>query len=160
MPPAPRVGLIRAPSLGGDAMRALRSFVPVLACACTLITAGPAMGADVQTSPGLPDLDVRSGHIDPTKAQRAGAKALGADVAWNEFGTPSSLVRGDGALGATVQGNTATDAARAWLDRNRGLFRLSSIAGLTLQSDAKLAQSTTHAVTLQQMPGGVESAGG
>ena len=69
-------------------MRALRSFVPVLACACTLITAGPAMGADVQTSPGLPDLDVRSGHIAPTAAQRADAKAMRAEVAWNEFGTP------------------------------------------------------------------------
>ena len=74
-------------------MRALRSFVPVAACACTLITAGPAMGADIQTSPGLPDLDVRTGHIAPTAAQRADAKAMRAEVAWNDFGTPSSLVR-------------------------------------------------------------------
>jgi hypothetical protein len=130
-------------------MRALRSFVPVLACAGTLITAGPAMGADIQTSPGLPDLDVRSGHIAPTAAQRAGAKA--PEVAWNQFGTPSTLVRSGGTLG-TAGGATASDAARAWLDSNRSLFRLGSVDGLAVVDDAKLADSATHAVTLRQTP--------
>ena len=141
-------------------MRALRPFMPVFACAGLLFAAGPAMAGDIQTAPGLPDLDVRTGTLAPTAGQRADAKALRAEVAWNQFGTPSSLARPGGALGATVGGATAPDAARAWLDRNRGLFRLSSIAGLSLQSDAKLAQSTTRAVTLQQTPGGIEAAAG
>jgi len=141
-------------------MRALRSFVPVLACACTLITAGPAMGADVQTSPGLPDLDVRSGHIAPTAAQRADARALGGEVAWNQFGTPSSLVDPGGSLATGVTGASATDAARAFMSTNRSLFRLSSTSGLELLSDNRLARIDAHAVTLRQAPGGVNAAGG
>jgi hypothetical protein len=117
------------------------------------------MGADVQTSPGLPDLDVRSGHIAPTAAQRADAKAMRAEVAWNEFGTPSTLVRAGGTLG-TAGGATAGDAARAWLDSNRSLFRLASLAGITQVADSRLAASDTHAITLRQTPGGLAASGG
>src|SRR6476646_9486543 len=100
-----------------NAARALRPYLPAFACAGLLFTAGPAMAGDIQTAPGLPDLDVRTGTVAPTAAQRADAKALRAEVAWNQFGTPSSLARRGGALGATVGGATAPDAARAWLDR-------------------------------------------
>src|SRR4051794_8114502 len=142
-------------------MRTQRSFVLALAVAGMLVSAAPAMGAgDIQGSPGLPDLDVRTGSIAPTATQRTAVRALDAQVAWNQFGTPSTLVRPGGALGATVAGATATDAARAWLERNRALFRLSSIGGLELVDDAGLTRTDAHAVTFRQTPGGLDAAGG
>ncbi len=69
-------------------------------------------------------------------------------------------MRPGGALGATVGGASAGAAARAWLDRNRALFRLGSLAGLTQVSDSRLAASDTHAITLRQTPGGVAASGG
>ena len=92
-------------------MRTQRSLV--LACALTgvLVVGAPARADDITTSPGLPDLDVRSGTIAPTAAQRAGARALDAEVAWNQFGTPSTLVHPGGALGASVDGATARCSA-------------------------------------------------
>ena len=81
-------------------------------------------------------------------------------MAWNQFGTPSSLVRPGGALGATVQGSSASDAARGWLSANRSLFRLSSTAGMALVADNALAGSSTHAVTLRQTVGGLAASGG
>jgi hypothetical protein len=141
-------------------MHCKRWFVPAVACAGALFSAGPAVGADIQTAPGLPDLDVRAGTVAPTAAQRSDARGLHAEVAWNQFGTPSTLVRPGGALGAAVGGSTASEAARAWLDRNRALFRLSSLGGLAVVADNTLARTDTHAVTLRQTPGGIAAAGG
>src|SRR3954447_9558812 len=154
--PDPRAVLGR-----GCTMRMQRIFALALVIAAALAMAVPALGdADVDGSPGLPDLDVRTGAIPPTAAQRAGAKALGADVSWNAVGTPSTLVRPGGALGATVGGDTATSAARTWLEGNRGLFRLSSATGLEPVNDSTLAGKATHAVTFRQAPGGLDVAGG
>lgn len=67
------------------------TFVSALAVAGALLAAAPALGAgDIQGSSGLPDLDVRTGSIAPTAAQRSDARSLQADVAWNQFGTPST----------------------------------------------------------------------
>jgi extracellular elastinolytic metalloproteinase len=137
----------------------LRSFVPAVVGAVTLMSAGSAMADDVGSAPGLPDFDVRGGKLAPTAVQKADVKVLQASVAWNQFGTPSSLVRPSGSL-ATVDGSSAVDAARAWLGRNRTLFRQGSVAGLELVSDSKLAGSDGHAVTLRQAPGGLDAAGG
>jgi hypothetical protein len=137
------------------------TFVSALAVAGALVVAAPALGAgDIQGSSGLPDLDVRTGSIAPTAAQRSDARSLQADVAWNQFGTPSTLVRPGGALGATVDGATATAAARAWLERNRALFRLSSATGLEPVNDSALTGSAGHAVTFRQAPGGLDAAAG
>ena len=87
----------------------------------------------------LPDRDTRTGQIRPAAAQRADARALGARVNWNRFGTPSSLVDPGGALATGVRGATPAAAARAWLDANAALFRLDSADGLELQSDNALA---------------------
>jgi extracellular elastinolytic metalloproteinase len=144
-------------------MRKQGLAVLALAIAGSLFSAASALGAgDIQGSSGLSDLDVRTGSIAPTAAQRAGARALGAAVAWNDFGTPSTLVRPGGGLGATVEGATATAtaAARTWLERNRALFRLSSATGLEQVNDSTLAGKTGHAVTFRQAPGGLEAAGG
>ena len=96
-------------------MRSQRGFV--LTCAVTSILAlarSAAADTDMQGNPsGLPDLDVRAGKLAPTAAQRSDVRDLAAQVAWNQFGTPSSLVRSGSTLNTTVHGSNATDAARA-----------------------------------------------
>jgi extracellular elastinolytic metalloproteinase len=143
-------------------MRAQRGFVAGCVLAGTMALAASAWAdTDIQGNPsGLPDLDVRTGTLAPTAAQRSAASALGAQVAWNDFGTPSSLVRPGGALGAGVAGASAPDAARAWLSANRALFRLPSTKGFELVADNALAGSSTHAVTLRQTVSGLDASGG
>ncbi len=119
----------------------------------------PALGA-VDATRGLPDRDVRKGTLPPSKAQRADARSLGAVVAWNQFGTPSSLVDPGGALATGVGGATPEAAARAWLDDNAKLFRLGSTDGFALAGDAALSGDAGHAVTLRQQVGGLEASGG
>jgi hypothetical protein len=106
------------------------------------------------------DLDTRAGALDPTARQRELARGLRALVEWNRFGTPSSLVVPGGRLAEGVPGATAADAARAWLSANRALFRLSSMRGLEVVGDARLASSAAHAVTLRQTFDGVLASGG
>src|SRR4051812_3681177 len=162
MPPAAEAppGSARRPWEGMH-MRMQGTLVSAIVLAGTLAVASPALGAgDIRDSSGLPDLDVRTGQLAPTAAQRADVKALRADVAWNPFGTPSTLVRPGGALGATVGGATATAAARSWLEQNRALFRLSSATGLQQVNDSALAGSGGRAVTFLQTPGGLDAAGG
>jgi hypothetical protein len=48
----------------------------------------------------------------------------------------------------------------AWLDRNRALFRLGSLAGIAVVGDNTLARTETHAVTLRRTPGGLAAVGG
>ena len=143
-------------------MRSQRGLALACALTGTLALAGSAAAdTDIRGNQnGLPDLDVRTGKLAPTAAQRTDARDLGAQVAWNQFGTPSSLVRAGGALGATVQGSSATDAARAWLSSNRSLFRLTSTQDMALVSDNALAGGATHAVTLRQTIDGLAASGG
>jgi hypothetical protein len=108
----------------------------------------------------LEDLDVRAAVREPGAVQRAAARALGGTVAWNRFGTPSSLVGSGGALGAPVGDATAEAAARAWLRENARLFRLGPGADLRLVRDSRLAGDAGHAVTLQQVVGGLGASGG
>ena len=71
-------------------MRSQRGFVLACALTGTLALAGSAAAdTDIQGNPnGLPDLDVRAGKLAPTAAQRTDVRDLGAQVAWNQFGTP------------------------------------------------------------------------
>lgn len=48
---------------------------------------------------GLADLDAR-GRALPTEGRRSAAAVLGADVRWNAFGTPASILPRDGSLGS------------------------------------------------------------
>ena len=144
-------------------MRAKRPWLTALVVGTgVLASAGPALGAADPTDAarGLPDRDVRKGELRPTAAQQADAAAPGRLVAWNQFGTPSSLVEPGGALATGVSGASPEAAARAWLGANKALFRLGSLAGLELVSDAALAGDAGHAVTLRQTVGGLEAAGG
>lgn len=109
---------------------------------------------------GLRDLDVR-GHVAPTADQRAAVSALGgAQVRWNDFGTPASILPADGSLGAAV--GTPVQAARAWVADHATLLGLSAaqVAGLEVVSDQRLAQSDAHAVLLRQTFGDTTPASG
>jgi extracellular elastinolytic metalloproteinase len=115
--------------------------------------------ASIQASQdGLPDIDGPAGKVQPTSAQQALAASLGTTVSWNDFGTPASLINDRGYL-ATGLGSDPVTAARSFISRYRGLFRLSGrgLAGLRLLNDAPLAGSDAHAVLFQQTFGSLRS---
>ena len=101
------------------------------------------------------DFDTREGSVAPTAAQRAAAASLGADVRWNRFGTPSSLINYGGFLSQGIQATGPVAAARAWVDANAGLFRLGSADTLALESATRLKGTKSHVVNFQQMVGGL-----
>lgn len=137
----------------GDRARLWRAFTPValILLAVALPSAGHAVGDvhDAQQTE-LSDLDVRSGAVSPTAAQRAVVRRLRAAATWNSFGTPSTLIRHRGSLGR-VRG-TARVAARRWLAAHRGLFRLDSLGSLAQGQVAPLGRAG-RAVTFRQRAG-------
>src|SRR5207247_331571 len=112
---------------------------------------GPYLQGD-KGKPGLPDLDARRGKRAPTAAQTAAAH--GAAVDWNQFGTPSSLIDYGGYLATGLSGNPV-DAARAWLEQNAELMRLSPDAIGNLQLVASSPVGAGRAVLFQQRFGGL-----
>jgi extracellular elastinolytic metalloproteinase len=136
-----------------SAVRQVLLRAVLAAAAGTLVFAGPSLGVR-KAKPGshgnLRDF-VRSGAISkPTAAQRAAVRALHAKATWNSHGTPSTLMRPRGFLTKRATGATAVIAARGWLAKHRGIFRLSSVSGLKVLADSKLSGSDGHAVTFQQ----------
>jgi extracellular elastinolytic metalloproteinase len=115
-----------------------------------------ALGSVGDETMDLPDLDVRTGSVQPTAAQRELASGLGT-VRWNRFGTPQSLINHDVYLATGLRGENAVAAARSWLRANRELFRLSErgVAELELVNDAKLADAGGYAVLFTQRYGGL-----
>src|SRR4051794_38200429 len=114
----------------------------------------------VDTVRGARDGDVRTAVVAPTSLQRSIVRAEGATAAWNQFGTPSSLVAARGVLASGVAGASARVAARHWLASRAALYKLSSTRGLHLVSDNWLAGTRAHAVTFRQVVGGLPAAGG
>ncbi|MGB7926364.1 MAG: M36 family metallopeptidase [Pyrinomonadaceae bacterium] len=106
-----------------------------------------------------PDFDARAGSISPTAAQAAIVSNLGADVRWNRFGTPHSLIKHGGFLATGLTGDAPT-AARNWIRANRALFRLSdqSVTKLELLNDSKMRGSDGHAVIFRQRFGNLQAA--
>ena len=139
-------------------MRA-RLVIAVLATLGLVVPAGAAWGV-VDHSGGRADIEVEGTPVAPTTEQRAIVQSLGAQVEWNRYGTPSSLIRAGGYLATGVAGDSAVEAARGWLSANRQVLRLSSLDGLELDSDAKLTQSDGHAVSFRQTFGDLEASEG
>ena len=137
---------------------ALAALTAALAVAAIPSSAG-AVATILDQPVGLPDIDAREGTIAPTAAQERLAEGLGAHASWNRFGTPQSLVNYGGYLGSRPAGS-ATDAARAWVRANRGLFKLSDadVSALELVSDSPLTGTAGHAVIFSQTFGGLEAA--
>src|SRR5699024_2634648 len=90
------------------------------------------------------------GRSLPTTAQRAAARALGADVRWNDLGSPASVLPDDDSLG-TASG-TAAQAARSWLRQHADVLGLGAgeVDDLELVNVQALADSRARAVLLRQ----------
>jgi extracellular elastinolytic metalloproteinase len=112
-------------------------------------------GLDLQN-----DLDLRVGSVAPTARQRQLVSALDAKATWSRFGTPQSLYRHDGGFLATGLPLDEAAAARAWIDANRALFKLSpeGVRALTIVRNAPIGSG--RAITLQQtfgaLPAGLD----
>jgi extracellular elastinolytic metalloproteinase len=107
---------------------------------------------------GLTDLDSR-GRAVPTLARKQAAAELGALVRWNDFGTPASVLPGDGVLAKATSADPAT-AARAWLRANRAVFGLTTgqVDALQLVNSQAFARSSARAVLFRQVFDGLPSA--
>jgi extracellular elastinolytic metalloproteinase len=112
-----------------------------------LATKKAALASD---SAGLDDFDSRSRSVPPTQQQRAAAARLGAEVTWNEFGTPRSMIRYGGFLTTGVRGVSAASAARRWVESNRALFRLDSARTLDVVKVSRLSGSGGRVVLFRQ----------
>jgi extracellular elastinolytic metalloproteinase len=127
----------------------------ILASLLGLAFALPASAGAVATilpgQAGLKDLDARTGKIAPTAAQKQEVTGLKARAEWNRYGTPASLIAGDGWLSSAASGS-ATAVARDFIAAHRSLFRLSGddVSALQVVNDSKLVQSDGHAVVFRQ----------
>ena len=99
--------------------------------------------------------DTRSGSVAPSSAQQAAVAQLGAEVQWNRFGTPSSLIKYGGFLASGISAKSAEAAARAWVDANAALFRLGSSDSLELASSSRLKGTNGYVVNYSQVVDGL-----
>jgi extracellular elastinolytic metalloproteinase len=127
--------------------------------------AGPAAKAgggfaSILDTSGPGSVDARSGSLQPTAEQLRAVASLGAHAIWNDYGTPQSLIRYGGHLATGIQGANAAEAARSFVDANKGLFRLGSTENLAVVNDAPVAGSDGYAVVFAQEFGGLRSVEG
>jgi extracellular elastinolytic metalloproteinase len=131
------------------------------AVAAMLVFAGPSFGVrGVAGAHNARDFASSAPVAKPTAAQRAAVRALHAKATWNAYGTPSTLMRPGGFLSKATGGATATSAARWWLAKHKGIFRLDSAGSLRVLADSKLTGSSGHAVTFQQQLGNLKLVNG
>jgi len=137
----------------------LRAFMAV--AAVTLVFAGPSFGVrGAPTSHGNVRDFVRSVARGPSAAQRAAVAKLHAKATYNTYGTPSTLMRPGGYLAKHAAGATPAAVAKYWLSKHKVIFRLSSVKGLQLQADSRLAGTAGHAVTFRQTFGQLKALDG
>ncbi|NYG55483.1 M36 family metallopeptidase [Nocardioides perillae] len=107
---------------------------------------------------GPADVDLR-GLARPLASQLRAATALGADVRWNDFGTPASISPRTGSLGRAASADPER-AARAWLEAHSTLLGLprAQVRALELVGVQELAQSPGRAVLLRQRFGALTPA--
>ena len=112
------------------------------------------------TPHAAPEVDAR-GTALPSSLQKAAVASLGADLRWNDFGTPASILPRDGSLGsASTDPAEAPQSARAWLRAHNDVFGISDaeVDALELVSNQPFAQSDARAVLLRQRYDGLTSA--
>ena len=98
-------------------------------------------------------MDTRRASIAPSQAQLDAVADLGAVARWTDFGTAQSLIRHGGFLASGIQAESAADAALAFLEENRVLYRLSSTAGLEVETVAPLGAKGRVVVLRQTLDG-------
>ncbi len=127
--------------------------------AAAVLAPSPVLGAGniEEIHEHAADQDFRSGRVQPTAVQKDIASGMGAEVRWNEFGTPHSLIKYDRFLATGVSGSDAVEAARSWLSANKELFRLSAegVSNLELVNDSPIRGTDGHSVILRQQFGGL-----
>jgi extracellular elastinolytic metalloproteinase len=133
------------------------ALLAVLVLALAATTGAGAAVSPPSSQEAFPDVDNRAGTVAPTAAQLAAVQQLHASVRWNRFGTPKSLIRHEGFLAQGLRGTSAASVAKAWIDANRTLFRLSSTTNLVLLHDAKLGSAGGHAVLFGQRFAGLRT---
>ncbi len=101
----------------------------------------------------LADVDTRRASIPPSQAQLDAVAELGAVARWTDFGTAQSLIRHGGFLASGIEAVSAADAALAFLDQNRALYRLDSTAGLEVETVAPLGADGRVVVLRQTLDG-------
>jgi extracellular elastinolytic metalloproteinase len=140
-------------SMGRGARAAIAAMLGLILIGTALPAPVLAVGDILEVHrPKFADLDGRTGRVRPTSAQRERVATLKAHAVWNRFGTPASLIRFGGYLTTGLAGKDAPTAARTWVDRNRSLFRLSSVTTSTLEllNDSPMVGSNGHAVIFRQ----------
>ena len=141
--------------------RRLRAALVCVAAGLALFAASTASGvvAIGEIHPVAEEnLDTRTASVAPSAGQLEAVEMLGATARFNDFGTPQSLIKYGGFLAEGIDANNARAAARAWLEANRSLFRLSSLDGLELVADAALTGSAGHAIVFKQTFGSLAAA--
>ena len=159
----PRTRHLLAAGAAGAAVALSAAILPTL----------PA-GAIVADLPGHSSepssLDARDGAsaVAPTQAQLDAVKRIlaaapkGARATWDEdFGTPRTMLGGDGYLTGPLSGS-AVEVARAWVSDNRGAFGMSAaqVEALVVSRDHTLPGTGTSVVTFTQVFDGVEAVHG
>jgi extracellular elastinolytic metalloproteinase len=145
--PLPARGGRRLPAAWVVAVAALALLVPASAFGQFQVD-GPAQES------GPADLDKRTASIAPSQAQLDAVADLGAVARWTDFGTAQSLIRHGGFLATGIQADSAADAALAFVDANRLLYRLDSTAGLEVATVAPLG-ANGRVVVLRQTQNGL-----
>ena len=101
----------------------------------------------------LADLDTRRASVAPSRAQLDAVAGLGAVARWTDFGTAQSLIRYGGFLVSGIEADSAAAAALAFLEQERGLYRLDSVAGLEVETVAPLGADGRVVVLRQTLEG-------
>lgn len=102
------------------------------------------------TGDEVEDVDARSAMLRPTDAQKAAAESIGAQVRWNRFGTPQSVIKFGGFLATGIGAEDAESAARSWLDENAALFRIEPSSSLELDTAVPLAGTDSQVLVFRQ----------
>jgi extracellular elastinolytic metalloproteinase len=140
------------PARGGRRLPA--AFVAAVAALALLVPASAFGQFQVDGPEGGPaDLDKRTASIAPSQAQLDAVADLGAVARWTDFGTAQSLIRHGGFLATGIQADSAADAALAFVDANRLLYRLDSTAGLEVATVAPLGANGRVVVLRQTVNG-------
>jgi extracellular elastinolytic metalloproteinase len=129
----------------------------VMVAALALLAPSPAFGqfqVDGDDHEGdLADVDTRRASIAPSQAQLDAVADLDAVARWTDFGTAQSLIRHGGFLAEGIQASSAADAALEFLEANRSLYRLSSTAGLEVETVAPVGAKGRVVVLRQTVEG-------
>jgi extracellular elastinolytic metalloproteinase len=147
-----------------DHSRGWRRGLPVVALLMILLavpaTGGAVANIEEVTPQYLPDYDSRD-TVAPSDDQLAAAAALHATVDWNQFGTPSSVLKFGGYVASGISAPDAAAAARQFLGANATLFKLQSPDSLQVLTAAPLVGAPSdYAVVFQQASGGLASMDG